>query len=89
MERNEPTWTIDCRTLPAPYPLLGARAAMSLMRDGEVLALLVTDPDSVLDLPVWCRMTGNRLIESRRRESVHCVLIQRMRSSPAVRGTTA
>jgi tRNA 2-thiouridine synthesizing protein A len=64
----------------APYPLLGARAAMALMNEGEILGLLLTDADSVADLPAWCRMTGNRLLGSESRSGVHCLLIQKGRA---------
>jgi tRNA 2-thiouridine synthesizing protein A len=61
----------------APYPLLGARAAIALMNEGEILGLLLTDADSVADVPAWCRMTGNRLLGSEKRSGVHCLLIQK------------
>jgi len=63
--------------MPAPYPLLGARAAIALMKDGEILGLLLTDPDSAADVPAWCRMTGNRLVGSDVRHGVHRLLIQK------------
>lgn len=73
----EPIWSVDCRDLPPPYPLLGARAALALMREGEVLGLLVTDDESVLDLPAWCRMTGHHLLDCRERAGVRCLLIRK------------
>lgn len=86
MRENDPrhaSWKIDCRQLPAPYPLLGARAAIALMREGEILDLLLTEPDSILDLPAWCRMTGNRLLGADQRGGVLCLLIQK--GSPSCR----
>jgi tRNA 2-thiouridine synthesizing protein A len=46
-------------------PLLVARTAVAMagLRSGELIEVLTTDPDSVRDLPVWSRATGNRLVE--------------------------
>ncbi len=71
------SWHVDCRHLPAPYPLLGARTAIALMNDGEILSLLLTDRDCALDAPAWCRMTGNRFVGAREHHGIHCLLIQK------------
>jgi len=63
--------------MPAPYPLLGARAAIALMSEGEILSLLLTDRDCVLDAPAWCRMTGNRFVGAEERRGIHRLLIQK------------
>lgn len=78
MERgSESCWSIDCHNMPTPYPLLGARAAIALMNDGDILWLLLTDPDSIADMPAWCRMTGNRLVGIDERSGVRCFLIRK------------
>jgi tRNA 2-thiouridine synthesizing protein A len=76
-DRATASWQIDCRNLPAPYPLLGARAALAMMEAGEVLGLFVTDRDTIIDVPAWCRMTGHRLIVAEERRGIHCVLIRK------------
>lgn len=63
--------------MPSPYPLLGARAALAFMKRGDILRLMLTDLDSVLGVPAWCRMTGNPLLGVVERAGVHCVLVQK------------
>ena len=63
--------------MPPPFTLLGARAATALMQEGETLRVLTTDPEATLDLPVWCRMTGNRLLTQEKRLGVSCFLIRK------------
>jgi tRNA 2-thiouridine synthesizing protein A len=70
-------WRIDCRRMPAPFPLLGARAAMRLMAPGDLLALLASDADAVTDVPAWCRMTGHELLRRRRAGAVTGFLIRK------------
>ncbi|MGH7819261.1 MAG: sulfurtransferase TusA family protein [Candidatus Binatia bacterium] len=72
-------WHVDCRSMPAPYPLLGARAAVALMKEGEVLRLLATDPEAAVDVPAWCRMTGNRCLDQVERRGVYAFLIRKGR----------
>lgn len=76
-KREAAGWRIDCRGMPAPYPLLGARAAIAMMAEGEVLGVLVSDRDSIADMPAWCRMTGNRLLATEERGGIHCLLIRK------------
>jgi tRNA 2-thiouridine synthesizing protein A len=70
-------WQVDCRSMPPPFPLLGARAAMALMRPGEILRLLATEPEAAVDVPAWCRMTGNPLLEQGTRRGVHLFIIRK------------
>lgn len=70
-------WQVDCRLMPAPFPLLGVRAAMALMGEGDILRVLATDPEAPLDLPVWCRMTGNRFLDQQERFGVYMFLIRK------------
>jgi TusA-related sulfurtransferase len=37
--------------------------AMAGLGSGALIEVLTSDPDSVRDLPVWSRATGNRLVE--------------------------
>ena len=80
-KRTADRWRIDCRAMPAPYPLLGARAAMRLMAPGDVLALVATDPEAAADVPAWCRLTGHELLRRRRVRSVTCFLIRKRRTA--------
>ena len=55
--------TLDLRGL--ADPLLVARRAWPWpgFRSGELIEVLTTDRDSVRDLTVWARASGNRLVE--------------------------
>ena len=55
--------TLDLRGLTVPLPVARTAVAMAGLRSGELIEVLTTDPDSVRDLPVWARATGNRLVE--------------------------
>jgi tRNA 2-thiouridine synthesizing protein A len=54
--------TLDLRGLTVPLVARTA-VAMARLRPGALIEVLTSDPDSVRDLPVWARATGNRLVE--------------------------
>ncbi|MEF3046480.1 sulfurtransferase TusA family protein [Pseudotabrizicola sp. L79] len=55
---------IDARGLLCPLPVLKARKRLSTMGNGAVLRLVATDPAAVIDVPHYCRESGNELIGS-------------------------
>jgi tRNA 2-thiouridine synthesizing protein A len=63
MRATAVTRTLDLRGRSAPLPIARTAVAMAGMHSGELLEVLTTDRGSLLDVPVWCRATGNRLVE--------------------------
>jgi tRNA 2-thiouridine synthesizing protein A len=55
--------TLDLRGLTVALPVARTAVAMAGLGSGELIEVLTSDPDSVRDLPVWARATGNRLVE--------------------------
>lgn len=44
-------------------PLDKIAAVMQTLQSGQTLEVYATDPTAAIDLPAWCRMTGNILIK--------------------------
>jgi len=55
---------IDTSGLNCPLPVLKARKALNEMTGGQRLHLIVTDPGANKDIPAFCKMTGNVLLET-------------------------
>ncbi len=55
---------IDSSGLNCPLPVLKARKALSEMSTGQRLHLIATDRGANKDIPAFCKMTGNPLLES-------------------------
>ena len=55
--------TLDPRGLADPLPVARTGVAMAGLRSGALIEVLTTDPDSVRDLTVWARASGNRLVD--------------------------
>jgi TusA-related sulfurtransferase len=69
--------TLDLRGCGAPLPIARTAVAMAGMRSGELLEVLTTDRGSLRDLPVWCRATGNRLVEQTKDDGIHRFVIRK------------
>ncbi len=50
--------TVDVRGLNCPIPLLKTRKAMAVAAVGASVTVLVTDPDSVLDIRAFAQIEG-------------------------------
>lgn len=70
MTRNyEPTETLDVRGENCPMPVVRTKQSIDGLDDGEVLAVLATDPGSERDIAGWAETTdGVTLLEQGREE---------------------
>ena len=55
--------TLDAKGLNCPLPILKARKALKDVPTEGTLEILATDPGSVADFEVFCRQTGNELVD--------------------------
>ncbi len=52
---------VDARGLACPRPVIDLAAAIDRASVGHVVELWADDPAARVDVPVWCRMRGQRL----------------------------
>jgi tRNA 2-thiouridine synthesizing protein A len=69
--------TLDVKNLSCPLPVLKANRALRDVHNGGTLEVLATDPGSVEDFEVFCRTTGNTLLEHSATDGVYRFLIKR------------
>lgn len=56
------TVQVDATGLTCPAPVLELAQAVAGAEVGDVVALTATDPDTRVDVPVWCRLRRQRLL---------------------------
>lgn len=61
---TEATTELDVRGMSCPLPILRTRAILKVMKSGEVLQVMATDPGSVKDIESFCSQTNNKLLLS-------------------------
>jgi tRNA 2-thiouridine synthesizing protein A len=68
---------IDLSGACCPVPIMETNKTMKTMRSGEVLEVVSTDVGSRMDIPAWCRRTGNALIHSEESDGAYRYWIRR------------
>jgi TusA-related sulfurtransferase len=51
---------VDARGKRCPVPVIELAKALPTVAVGEVVEVLADDPAARVDIPVWCRMKGQR-----------------------------
>lgn len=54
--------TLDARGLSCPMPITKSMQAIKMIRFGQVLEILTSDPGSKRDIPIWAKATKQELI---------------------------
>jgi tRNA 2-thiouridine synthesizing protein A len=68
---------LDLKGLSCPLPILRTRKALKALPAGTTLQVFATDPGTVEDFEVYCRTSGNELVESKHENDVYSFLIKR------------
>ncbi len=55
---------VDARGLNCPMPILKAKKGMRDLQPGQVMHVIATDSGAANDFPLFCKQTGNVIIES-------------------------
>lgn len=54
---------VDSRGRPCPLPVIGLAKAMAAAPVGGEVIVLADDPGAATDIPAWCRMRRQQLVE--------------------------
>jgi tRNA 2-thiouridine synthesizing protein A len=68
---------LDTSGLNCPLPLLKAKKALSTMRKGERLQVITTDRGAFIDIPVYCEISDNSLINMTETENKLIFVIEK------------
>jgi tRNA 2-thiouridine synthesizing protein A len=60
-----PDVVVDARGLRCPLPVIRLAEAARHAEGGTLVEVLATDPAAKADIPAWCRMRGQQLVEVR------------------------
>jgi tRNA 2-thiouridine synthesizing protein A len=63
-ETIEATSTLDTSGKCCPMPMVETNKTMKSLSAGEILHIIATDPGTQLDIPSWCKRTGNELLSA-------------------------
>ncbi len=68
---------LDVRGQFCPGPVLAARQGMDELQEGQVLAVLATDPAAEADLQAWAKWAGHAVLAIDKSEGYLRVLVRK------------
>ncbi len=68
-DRIEVTKVLDTSGKCCPMPMVETNKTVKKLIEGNVLQIIATDPGTQLDIPSWCKRTGNELIASNEQDN--------------------
>jgi TusA-related sulfurtransferase len=86
-EAPVPDRVLDTIGLFCPVPIIKTAQAMKEMKAGEVLLLVSDDRGVLVDLPAWCRMAKEELVEMTEEAAIVRAWVRK--ADPARRATPA
>ena len=81
-----PDRVLDTIGLFCPVPIIKTAQAMKQMKAGEVLLLVSDDRGVLVDLPAWCRMAKEELLQMTEEAAIVRAFVRK--TDPARRGGT-
>jgi TusA-related sulfurtransferase len=61
--------TLDMLGRRCPVPVIELATLVRTMPPGSEIVVLTDDPAAVVDIPVWCRMTGHEYVGGERHDA--------------------
>jgi tRNA 2-thiouridine synthesizing protein A len=59
-----PDDVVDCQGQRCPLPVIALARHLSALPIGSTLRVLADDPAAAGDIPAWCRMRGQELVQA-------------------------
>lgn len=57
--------TLDVKRLLCPMPVIRTQDKIKTLAVGDILEVVCTDPGALYDVPVWCRMYGHKVLDTK------------------------
>ena len=69
---------LDLQGLACPIPIVKISKAISEVDVGQVVEATATDPGVLVDVPAWCRTTGNEMLKLDREGKIFRFWVKRV-----------
>ena len=69
---------LDARRLLCPMPVIRLQDCLEKQLEGAKVRITCTDPGTLHDIPTWCRINGQVLLESGQQDNEYIFLVQKV-----------
>ena len=78
--QKEATHRLDVLGFFCPVPVAEAKQALSSMKEGSVLEVLASDPETLHDIPMMIERTPHQIVEVKQSQGEYTFLIEVMQN---------
>lgn len=71
--------TLDCYGLLCPVPIIQTAKKIKEMKIGQVLEIVSTDGGIKLDMPAWCKMSGQEFLGFEENGDIYRVFVKKIK----------
>ncbi|NOT12585.1 MAG: sulfurtransferase TusA family protein [Methylococcaceae bacterium] len=68
--------TLNARRLLCPLPVIRTQDKVKLLKSGDQLEVICTDPGVMQDIPAWCRINGHKVIETIIHDNEYIIVLE-------------
>jgi len=59
---------LDARNILCPLPVIRTQNAVQSLKKGDILTVTCTDPGALNDIPMWSRINGHRVLDTKQND---------------------
>ena len=67
---------LDARHLLCPMPVIRVQNRVAELAPGTILEVVCTDPGVLIDIPVWCRISGHHLPKTTSEDDEYTLVLE-------------
>ncbi len=68
--------TLNARRLLCPLPVIRTQDKVKLLKPGDQLEVICTDPGVMHDIPAWCRINGHKVLETHSGDHEYIIVLE-------------
>ncbi len=71
--------SLDLQGLLCPIPVVKVSKAVKEINVGEAIEAIATDPGVMMDIPAWCKSSGNDMVKMDKEDGVFRFVVRRLK----------
>ena len=68
--------TLNARRLLCPLPVIRTQDKVKKLKTGDHLEVICTDPGVMQDIPMWCRINGHKVLETKSGNYEYIIILE-------------
>jgi len=69
---------LDLKDLLCPIPVVKISNAVKEVEVGDIIEATATDPGVMMDIPAWCKSTGNEMLKMEEDDGVFTFMVKKL-----------